>query len=1469
MKINFDSNINIKKQRNIDSVSFEGYKPTKDAHGELIYEFNYPYDANKDDCYLEVCKVGTDKYGNYYITEGLKNRNTNDGYCKLNPYSNKIDLADTFGLREKQPFAYHYVLLPKGTNRNDSSAEPTYKIDIGDFIDFRTPEKGHEIYNIVTANSSTAFSIGAMKLLMTDFYNPAWTYDSDGKIIENTKYPSLRGMVKNFANKVGGNLAGIEKDVIDGKFDGYEKIISTPLFTDDDLSSHGYWNKNCKQIIQSLGNINNYASLQREMFKKGINFVSDGAYVNEGLQGIHFANVLKWGEKSPYFLWFDANNLKDGAFTLGVFGKNTEYIRHKVVNPKFLYTQDEKTGKISININKKYKANQPTYFQTYNNKLVSKKFAEDPQYLIKEYDIINPENPLDINTHNDIVVPYAFEINPDDYHENVKKLIEHNSNVSKQPPVDIHKAIMKSVAEVFPIEINAEKNNEVQEILDKAAEDVEEKDGDKKYTQKIDLIIERAKNHYNLKMTNAQEQKLNYNLKSLHSIIKLDSYMGTRFLSKFKTFELEEKIESKISTWDANTDIPKLKYLYTKEDTKYQKLHISKEDQEEYTEKVIRNNYAVQDYAIQSGMYWTEKTNDILNLYVAQQLTGIDAKNPTKAYGNILRNIKEGNFPKKLQREINVQIVNNVLSGDYNLKKLPKTEYKKYLIQSLMKLPLDSIEFGDNLASVFASPYISKYAIDSKTLGKSRYEMYINGNPHLLPEYESIYKKMDKIYEKELSEFANEIIDNLNAKLPEDVQIYSGYRVSTYGKYVMPYIGETIAKYAIIKALAPDTEVKVDKTTGEISYDYNALKNTSLQSIGIVSSAGPEDEARQVLSKLKSGLKKLNKDDKKLLVDAIFKSLRGTNENSFMLAEMITDRLNAGLDWRIDAAKDIGDMNALKAGNERLDEMWSEVTNFWKNWAGAIYSINRNSYIVAEITDEGKFFSASKGSSKKYANSNEMIKKFLRETGIKSTANYSSYFSSILNLFADHFDNNDRQGSDGFNPALSHRMNDKSAEFFNYMPYESILNSYNFIGNHDKPRVLHGLVLDTNWYRTNLSDINNSNFRNRAYRILTGNYNRDLLNKAPNESNEDFTERVDLFKKSQSLENASGKALAMAEALHAAFSKMIEEKYSNYPERKEQLSKAIDLALANLANGSNKGKNFEADAFGVNPVDVAIDMVVDEVLYMNKLKLSDSEISDLKNITLEKALTPALKKLQAMLEVLTVMPGMPTLYAGDDLGATGYESETKNLYLKNRSYIHNEWLDERNTDFKFIQKHYKDTNKILAMRSRPELHALNDGAPFLLDIQTGTCGDRNIDLSAILRQGTDSSVVISLINTTGINHIFDGDYYPQNVTLDSINLSSMDNDNPRKLTKGLTPGTILYNAKDKNDRYVVREFNGKFFIKKLVNKGNGNYADEAINFSDTTLTLYSKPIIPKYIGPVKYQKFAHKPVDFNEVLIAV
>ena len=1445
MKVNLD--LDTKRNKGTGSVTFQGYNTVKDNRGNVVYEFNYPYPSNEYDCYLEVCKVGTDKYNNYFIIEGLKNLQSKDGYLKLSPDGNKINMTNTFGLKERQPFAYHYVLVPKGSNRNDQNVQPIYKIDAGDYIDFTTTHKPHEIYNIVAAKGPASHSAGAMKLLMADFYNPAWIYDDKGEIVSNPKYKDTRHIVKNFANKIGGTLAGVEKDVLDGKFDGYAKIISTPLFTDDNLSSHAYWNKNCMQIAQSLGNINNYASLQRAMFQKGINFVSDGAYVNEGLEGIHFKHVLKYREKSPYFNWFNAKNLKNGTLTLGVFGKQNEYISHKIVNSKYTYTQDPKTGKISIGINKKYEKNKPTYFQIFDKRLVSDKIIKDTQSLIKEYDQPTPENELDINTHNDTVIPYSFEISPEDYDRNIRKLIEYNNAITRRPPADIVKTFDAAIDEVFPAKVNSKRNVEIHNIFYKAVDDIERSDKDKSYKQKVDLIIKRAKNYYGLKITERQENNLNYNLKKLHGVVKIDSYVGTRFLSKFKNFELEEKIESKVDTWDANTDIPKLKYLYSNGDTIYTKLNILPEDQAKEMNDTVVNNYEVQDYAIQSGMYWTEKTNDILNLYVAQNLTGIDAKNPQKAYVRILNNIQNGNFPKKLRNEVNSLIVKNVLSDNYKLDKLPEMEYKKVLIKGLMKLPLDSIEFDDNLTAVFASPYITKYATNAKTLGKTRFDMYSQGNPHLLTEYESTYKAMDKIYEKELSSFATEIIDNLNAQLPPDVQIYSGYQASKYGKYVIPQIAPTIAKYAIIKALAPNVEVKVNKQTGEISYDYKALKEISLQSLGIVSTADPEDEAKQVLSKLRSGLKKLNNQDKRVLVDALFKSLKGTNENSFMLAEMITDRLNAGLDWRIDAAKDIGDMNALKCSNDQVERVWNNVTEFWKNFTQGIYSRNRNSYVAVEITDEGTLFEKGAGaSSRKYANDKEMIKKFLRETGMTSPANYSHYFSSILNLIGEHFEKFDKQGSDGFNTDLSHRMNDKTAEFFNYMPYEGIINSYNFIGNHDKPRALHGLIMDSKWFSTELSKPHNRNYRERAAKIVNGNYDT-ILERRQGESDHDFNERLNVYIAAQKFNQGSGKAFAMAETLHAGFKNVITDKYKENTENAAKLCKAFDMAIADLANGSYKGKSFEADGFGVKPLDVAVTLVLNQAIYRKDINLSSNELGEIKDAVINKILTPALPKLQAMMEILTVMPGMPTLYAGDDLGATGYESAQKNLYLQNRAYIHNEWLKEKDENYKFIQEHYKKMNNILAMRSRPELHALNDGAPFLLNIQKGNCNGRDIDLSAILRHGTDNSVVISLINTSGINHIFDGEYNPQKVTLESISLSSDDN-NPRKFSKGLTPGTILHNAQNPDDRYVVREFNGNIFIKHI-----GENGDESVTVDGTTLTLYSQPPKSKTLYNPQYR----------------
>ena len=135
------------------------------------------------------------------------------------------------------------------------------------------------------------------------------------------------------------------------------------------------------QMAHSLGNINNYASLQRKLFAHGLNWVSDGAFVNEGLQGVHFQHVLKWGDDSPFFNWFNGSSLEGNFWNLGVFPKDTKNVTHKLVNPPYIYHQN-KSGDISRSENRRYDSSKPTYIQFYDKTLVTDEEKTNPQIFI-------------------------------------------------------------------------------------------------------------------------------------------------------------------------------------------------------------------------------------------------------------------------------------------------------------------------------------------------------------------------------------------------------------------------------------------------------------------------------------------------------------------------------------------------------------------------------------------------------------------------------------------------------------------------------------------------------------------------------------------------------------------------------------------------------------------------------------------------------------------------------------------------------------------------------------------------------------------------------------------------------------------------------------------------------------------------------------------------------------------------------
>lgn len=1386
MKINFESANYINR-----AMAFKGYKPTKNDEGYRTGEFSYPFDSAETDCYLEIAVVDRDKYGNYYLTgdkyTDLLN-NSEDGR-KLYPGKNKVNIHAEFGVMEDEPFAYHYKLV----NKRSGSIE-RYGVDAGALLDDRNDTHDltdENVYNLHIPASDVSRG-GSMLLAIPDSLDPKWVYDADNDIIRNENYEDLRHNIRLFSNKMGGSLAGLEKRLAQGDMDAYDRIVSLPLFTDDSRTHHAYWNKNCMQMALSLGNINNYTSLTKSLFAKGKSLVSDGAFVNEGLEGIHFNHAIKWKEQSPFFDWFRMN--PNDQILFGVFSQNTDFITHRLVNPEFFYQQQADGSYVAIE-NEHYNPKKPTYLEIYDKDLVNAKKL-DPQEPIKAYDKDFSDKPLSKSTHNDTVIPYRFEIDPQEYDINVKLLNEYNKDESA----------------------------------------------------KIDLY----------------------------------SGFGTKFISQFSNMELDKKIEGNIDTWNSNFDIAKIHYFLSNNEMDNILSIKPGIDQKEEVKKLEYAANEAKDYVITSARYWTRKTNQILNLHVAQNLKHIDEENPKEAYKTILKKVNSGVFPQRLKNNLSEEAVKNILTDNYEgLKGNENTkEFKLQVAQYMMNMPLDSLEFGDDISAVFATPYITKRSCREDYIGEPKYyfpeyddevtydRFFLNqvGNPHLQAKYEKVYNETNRLFIGEdgrttgvLTDFAIDIIDRLNddKERPENEKFHHGMDNTEYGNYVLPYLAEEILKYAIIKSLCDAPRFQTNDN-GDISYDYDRLKKITLKDIGVYG-ISPEDEAHRLIKRVKSGLKNITESDKEALADALKKKLKGTNAQSFRLAEAIVDRTQSGLDWRIDAAKDVADVDSLRNDGETdFDTIFGQVTSFWEKFARDVLKENPNSYMVAELTDMNELYNEYGAGSKRYPNKTNLIGKFLTDSNLTSVANYDFYFSTLPEMFAKTFNEGQHSinGQNYLDKKLHLQLVDPENGFLRSAPLQALTYSYTFLNNHDNTRALHALALNMDMFHGLQNGWTGHDYREDAVKLITGDY-------------DGATADVDSF----DFNRYSAKDLAMVSALKNGFMAEIENLASSNTigcDRAHLLKEAIRNSLTEIANGKFNGSEYEMDSFGVKPIDMAIDFTLDNARKAG-YEISDKELNILSEKVFERIMTPAYQKYNAMMEFLVALPGNPTLYSGDELGSTGFEYATKNVTLQNRSYLHNEWVDKHSPDRrKFVVENNNNLRKIMYQRKRPELQALNDGAIFPLKLQEGSFnGSEEVQIPTLLRENTAGYMTISLFNVSGLDRIHDctTEHHPNTITLNQIDLSQ--DERPRHaMTVGLPAGlplkTVFLDANEDNREMkhiytVEKNDENKYCIKHRVKDADGCYKEAPIEITDNTMILYHDPKRNAQNITFKGKKFLYNP----------
>ena len=461
----------------------------------------------------------------------------------------------------------------------------------------------------------------------------------------------------------------------------------------------------------------------------------------------------------------------------------------------------------------------------------------------------------------------------------------------------------------------------------------------------------------------------------------------------------------------------------------------------------------------------------------------------------------------------------------------------------------------------------------------------------------------------------------------------------------------------------------------------------------------------------------------------------------------------------------------------------------------------------------------------------------INEAGFTTTANYTYFSSNLTGIFGKLFadENGVERGTEQGLAVLKQLVGD--GNFLNSEPLESLLYTYTFAGNHDKCRALEGFAMDMGIVYSDLTDPANFDYRRRAYKVLHGMGYGDIpSNRAIEAYNYD---------------RVSPLAIAKGESIISGMGKA-KERIGLSQERKDYVYGKMLQAIKNLAQGNYKDKIIEADGFGTKDYNIALDIVLDEMDYLEpnqNMRLNADEKRKLKNETMRRIIDPAMSKLLGQTKFLVALTGNPTLFAGDELGSTGYETTTKNIYLQNRNVIHNEWVDPSSSDYKEFVKTFKDNiDYQFALRKRAELEPLNSGTPFALKEQNAKYTKINYNdeldhskgisseehgetqVSALLRQCPDGRMTISVFNTAGLNHEYDKYYTPAELTMNCIDLNQGYGGNAG-LRCGLKSG-MMFKSADPNDHteYYVND-------KNQITAAGG----KPIHIKDTTLILYNVP----------------------------
>ncbi len=889
---------------------------------------------------------------------------------------------------------------------------------------------------------------------------------------------------------------------------------------------------------------------------------------------------------------------------------------------------------------------------------------------------------------------------------------------------------------------------------------------------------------------------------------------------QFDNYSVTTKAQSgSATTWDGNVDLIKMNISNPKG---------TKED--------IKGNKQVKNYFYNIATYWTKVTNDSLMEHIARNV-GV---NENAAFKNI-----SDNYDVKYAELDN--IYEKAKAGTFNSvfeNELSKKTTESVLTNAVAGFPLESIEFAPDLTAVLSTEYITPRPKDSnadETLSKAELLK-------LAPD------GVKNLYEDNMQNYLVSILDKLDSKMPADKKLFEDKnvaRLTDYGKAVADIVSVDIMKYGAVKGLFPEVEVTFDKD-GTPHYDSD-LKYKGVASLSI-NAPGPENEAKEVLAKLKKGFDRVAAEDNKELVDSLYARFKNIDMAGIITAKAVIDRTGSGLNWRFDAAKDVADLDQRRALNPHItfEDCWDGVIDFWGGFIKNIREENPGAYVIAEVTDLWSFYNQKykkktpeevKKDFGKYINPDIAERMLYDKTGATTGSNYSVFFG----LFPEFYGQNYEHGTTNWQPNDEGNYygrlyntdwvmygdgitNKGLADFFRSASPQFINHNHIFVNNHDKPRPFHCVSLDMELF---LSDLKTPEARIAAHNV-TG---------------------------SDDYDHMSSMGVAVGQKYLEIFEKGAGQ-LGIAPNSSEM--QIIKKAIADLTMGKfldNVPDMQRSRAFGFSPFDITMKDVIQQARYiaqengaswsLSNKKPEDKKLSKKEQELLDKAfdeLKPGMDKLASMYKMMMFTVGVPTLFAGDEMAHSGYETPTKNIMLAIRNLVHHEWLGA-NSGKESVKEMYKQVSAAAKVHKSRELSALADGTPLLVpqeDKKRGALYKYNDKGSEVLVGFSSERMKKEGMNSQESSMRKKSAMAPlKNVVdkADFINLGCID---PQRTNEGVKTyagknGDLYKKMEYKNGKYVPSKEtyivqDGKLYPARLINASFSN-SYEAITDGSVKIAL--------------------------------